>query len=128
LLRIFGGSRISLGEKSQKLGELLSQIRNNFQGMIEAIDGFLNYLGKTLDADHPEVYDKLNWETRTGDKGPFQMLRRDNCNNTQLFSHLEAVLKQNENHISIGDYHYWAGDPGYIFRRKKKQERPRAEE
>jgi len=119
---------MSLDEKSQKVCEMLSQVRNNCQGIVEAIDGLLNYLGKPLDADHPEVYDKLNWETRTGDKGPFQMLRRDNCNNTQLFSHLEAVLKQNENHISIGDYHYWAGDPGYIFRRKKKQERPRAEE
>jgi len=112
---------MSFDEKSQKLGEMLSQIRNNFQGAIEAIDAFLNYLGKPMDPEHPEVYNKLNWEARTGDKGPFQMLRKDNCNDTQLFNHLEAILKQNKNNVSIGEYHYWAGEPGYIFRRKKKQ-------
>jgi len=121
---------LSLDEKSQKLGEAFARLRDGLQGLqpaIEAIDSFLTYLGKPLDADHPEVYDKLNWENRTGDKGPFQMLRKDNCNNTQVFNHLETILKQNENRISTGEYHYWAGDPGYIFRRKKKQERPRAE-
>jgi len=82
---------MSLDEKSQKLGEMLAQIRNNFQGTIEAIDTFLNYLGKPLDPEHPEVYEKLNWETRTGNKGQFQMLRKDNCNDTQLFNHLEAI-------------------------------------
>jgi len=117
-----GETTLSLDEKSQKLGEMLAALRNSFQGAIEAIDAFLNYLGKPPDADHSEVYDKLNWETRTGEKGPFQMLRKDNCNDTQLFNHLDAILKQNKNHISIGDYHYWTGDPGYIFRRKKKKQ------
>jgi len=111
---------MSLDEKSQKLGEMLAQIRNNFQGTIEAIDTFLNYLGKPLEPDHPEIYEKLNWETRTGNKGQFQMLRKDNCNDTQLFNHLEAILKQNKNNITIGDHHYWAGEQGYIFRRKRK--------
>ena len=113
---------MSLDEKSQKLGEMLAQIRNNFQGAIEAIDAYINYLGKPLeDADRPEVYEKLNWETRTGNKGQFQMLRKDNCNDTQLFNHLETILHQNKNNITIGNHHYWAGKPGYIFRRKKKQ-------
>jgi len=115
---------LSLDEESQKLGEMLTALRNNFQGVIEAIDMFLNYLGKPPDPHHPEVYDKLNWENRSGDKGPFQMLRRDNCNNTQLFNHLEAILKQNENHISIGDHHYWAGDPATSSdERKSKKDR-----
>ena len=121
---------MSLDDKPQKLGEALARLRDGLQGLqpaIEAIDSFLTSLGTPLETDHPEEYGKLNWETRTGDKGPFQMLRKDNCNDTQLFSHLEAILKQNENHITIGDYHYWAGDPGYIFRRKKKREKPRAE-
>ena len=121
---------MSLDDKSQKLGEALARLRDGLQGLqpaIEAIDSFLSSLGRPLDTELPEVYDKLNWENRTGSKGEFQMLRKDNCNNTQVFSHLEAVLKQNENHISIGECHYWAGDPGYIFRRKKKQEKTRAE-
>jgi len=111
---------MSLDEKSQRLGEMLSQVRNNFQGAIEAIDTFLNFLGKPMDPEHPEVYEKLNWETRTGNKGEYQMLRKDNCNDTQLFNHLNNILKQNKNNITIGDYHYWTGEKGYIFRRKKK--------
>jgi len=109
-----------LEEKSQKLGEMLTVLRNSFQGASEAIDTFLIYLDKPRDIDHPEIYEKLNWEARTGEKGPFQMLHKDNCNDTQLFNHLDMILKQNKNNITIGDYHYWAGDPGYIFRREKK--------
>ena len=113
---------MSLDEITHKLGEMLAQIRNNFQGTAEAIDAFINYLGKPSDnTDHPELYEKLNWENRTGNKGEFQMLRKDNCNNTELFNHLESVLHQNQNNTTIGDNHYWTGEkPGYIFRRKKK--------
>jgi len=111
---------MSLDEKSQRLGEMLSQIRNNFQGAIEAIDTFLNFLGKPMNSEHPEIYEKLNWETRTGNKGEYQMLRKDNRNDTQLFNHLNNILKQNKNNITIGDYHYWTGEQGYIFRRKRK--------
>jgi hypothetical protein len=75
---------------------------------------------KPSNADHPEVYEKLNWEDRTGNKGAFQMLKKDNCRDTQLFTHLENILRQNKNNISIGNWHYWAGDTGFIFRRKKK--------
>jgi hypothetical protein len=108
-------------DKSQKLGEMLAAIRNSFQGATEAIDAFLNYVNKPPSTNHPEVYDTLDWETRTGNKGEFQMLRKDNCNDTQLFNHLELLLKQNKNNIAIGDQHYWAGEQGYIFRREKKQ-------
>jgi len=112
---------MSSDETSQKLGEMLTQIRNNFQGAVKAIDTYINFLGKPQsNPEHPEVYEKLNWETRTGNKGEYQLLRKDNCNNTQLFTHLENILHQNKSNILIGDYHYWAGDQGYIFRRKRK--------
>lgn len=112
-----------LSEKDKKLGLALARLRDGLQGftqVIEAIDEYLQFLGKPLEADHPEVYDKLNWEGRTGDKGPFEMLRKDNCNDTKLFNHLDMMLKQNKGNISIGDFHYWAGQEGFIFRRKKK--------
>lgn len=112
---------MSIDEKTHKLGEMLAGLLNSHQDAVEAIKVFLDYLGKPYDAEHPEVYDKLNWETRTGNKGEFQMLRKDSCNDPALFSHLEAVLRQNKNNTTIGDYHYWAGQPGFIFRRKKKQ-------
>jgi hypothetical protein len=73
-----------------------------------------------LDTEHAEVYEKLNWEDRTGSKGSFQMLRRDNCNDLQLFNHLENMLKQNRGNLGIGNFHYWLGQEGFIFRRVKK--------
>jgi hypothetical protein len=109
-----------LEEKSRQLGEMLVVLRNSFQGASQAIDAFLIYMNKPLDTDHSEVYDTLSWEARMGEKGPFQMLRKDNCNNTQLFNHLEAILKQNKNNITIGDHHYWTGEQDYIFRREKR--------
>lgn len=111
---------MSIDEKTHKLGEMLAALLNSHQDAVEAIKAYLNYVDKPYPADHAEAYDKLNWETRTGNKGQFQMLRKDNCNDTQLFNHLEAILKQNKNNITIGDHHYWAGEPGYVFRRKKK--------
>jgi len=112
-----------LDEKDKKLGECLARIRDGLQGLqpaVQAIDEFLNFLGKPLEAEHPEVYEKLNWENRTSDKGAFQMLRKDNCNDTQLFNHLDNIIRANKGNVSIGDFHYWAGDTGFIFRRKKK--------
>jgi hypothetical protein len=72
------------------------------------------------DLEHAEVYEKLNWESRTGSRGSFQLLRRDNCNDLQLYNHLEAMLKQNKGNLGIGNWHYWLGDQGFIFRRAKK--------
>jgi len=46
---------MSLDEKSERLGEMLSQIRNNFQGAIDAIDIFLSFLGNPRDPEHPAV-------------------------------------------------------------------------
>jgi hypothetical protein len=73
-----------------------------------------------LDTEHAEVYEKLNWEDRTGSKGSFQMLRRDNCNDLQLYNHLENMLKQNRGNLGLGNFHYWLGQEGFIFRRVKK--------
>jgi len=115
---------IDINEKDKRLGEALARVRDGLQGLqpaIDAIDVFLNFLGKPLDPEHPEVYDRLNWEDRTGDKGPFQMLRKDSCRDTQLFSHLDALLKANKNNVTVGDWHYWAGNEGFIFRRRKKE-------
>jgi hypothetical protein len=114
--------------------------RDVAQYRVERLDELLNKIGEkkgyinsakkesSSQPDHPEVYERLNWENRDNEHGPFQMLRKDNCNDTQLFNHLDAMLKQNKNNVSIGDWHYWAGDPGYIFRRRKKQSKPQAKE
>jgi hypothetical protein len=72
------------------------------------------------DLEYAEVYDKLNWENGSGSRGAYQMVRKDNVNDLQLYNHLEAMLKQNKGNLGIGNFHYWLGDQGFIFRRAKK--------
>lgn len=38
-----------LDERTQKLDEMLAKIRNAFQGATEAIDAYINFLGKPLE-------------------------------------------------------------------------------
>lgn len=76
------------------------------------------------DLEHGEVYEKLNWENGSGSKGAYQMVRRDNVNDLQLYNHLEGMLKQNKGNLSIGNWHYWLGQEGFIFRRAKKPKTP----
>ncbi|MEM3760228.1 MAG: hypothetical protein QXZ02_03840 [Candidatus Bathyarchaeia archaeon] len=72
------------------------------------------------DLEHGEVYEKLNWENGSGSRGAYQMVRRDNVNDLQLYNHLENMLKQNKGNLGIGNWHYWLGQEGFIFRRAKK--------
>ncbi|MEM3461848.1 MAG: hypothetical protein QXN36_05635 [Candidatus Bathyarchaeia archaeon] len=69
---------------------------------------------------HAEVYEKLNWENGSGSRGAYQMIRRDNVNDVQLYNHLENTLKENKGNLSIGNWHYWLGQEGFIFRRVRK--------
>jgi hypothetical protein len=73
------------------------------------------------DVEHAEVYDKLNWENGSGSRGAYQVVRKNNVNDLQLYNHLEAMLKQNKGNLSIGNWHYWLGQDGFIFRRAMKQ-------
>jgi hypothetical protein len=73
-----------------------------------------------VNTEHAEVYEKLNWENGSGARGTYQVVRRDNVNDLQLFNHLENMLKQNKGNLGIGNFHYWLGQEGFIFRRVKK--------
>jgi len=72
------------------------------------------------DWEHAEVYENLNWENGSDSRGAHQMIRRDNVNDLQLYNHLESVLKQSKGNLIIGNWHYWLGQEGFIFRRAKK--------
>jgi len=108
----------------------LHQIREETHRKLrEIIDAEINRIGQKqgfsetgsrAEQSVAEACNKEAWEHRTGDKGPFQMLRKDNCRNTELFNHLDNMLKTNKNNITLGDFHYWAGEVGFIFRRSKK--------
>jgi len=40
---------LTVDERTQKLGEMLAQIRNGFQGAVEAVNAYLNYLGQLME-------------------------------------------------------------------------------
>jgi len=108
--------------KAQIEAVLDSWLQQSFQGLHKRISKEdLEKLEKEADFEHDEVYEKLNWEDRTGKKGAFQLLRKDNCNDLQLYNHLENMLNQNKGNLGIGNWHYWLGQEGFIFRRAKKQ-------
>ena len=73
------------------------------------------------DLEHAEVYDKLNWENGSGSRGAYQVVRKNNVNDLELYNRLEAMLKQNKGNLSIENWHYWLGQDGFIFRRVKRQ-------
>ncbi len=69
-----------------------------------------------------EPYNKLTWVEGTGAKGPYEMAREKDCDQT-LFGNLRNVLRQNKDRFTEKSwiYFYWLGTEGnVIFRRKKK--------
>ncbi len=116
-------------DKSQKIVEALQLYLDAEENALQVLKQALPKLDKTQPSPagkpsepdhHSEIYEKLNWEDRTSDRGPFQMIRKGDCTDTHLFNHLDNIVRANKGNISIGTFHYWVGDSGYIFRRKKK--------
>jgi len=112
-----------VSDERTEMGKMLADMRDHLAGVIEAIDAFLNYLGKPVEASREDVYNKLSWEDREGAKGPFQMTTIKSCGDESLFNHLLAVLRQNKrrhSEKSWGHYYWLGSDDNMIFRRKKK--------
>ncbi len=66
-------------------------------------------------------FDKLFWEDREGNKGPFQRTSKKANNNSEPFQALQTILKEHKGFCHIGPYRYWfdRGDPDVIDRRQK---------
>lgn len=118
---------MSLEEKDKKLGEALARVRDGLQGLqsaIEAIDGFLNYLGKPLDPEHPEVYDKptwdpgkIKWSQEEGAKGPFE--KSEDVNSSD-FKNLIKDLNAHKGKLYQNGWFMWLYSNGATVGRKKK--------
>jgi hypothetical protein len=111
-------------ETLQEFGKFLADVRNNLTAINEAIDTFLDILGKSFeDAPEEKPYDSLPWEARQGNKGPFEMTSAKACGNNDLFRHLQLILKQNNRRYTEKgwNHYYWLGqnDDNTIFRRRK---------
>jgi len=121
---------MSLDEKTQKLGELLAQIRNSFQSCAEAIDSFLNYLGAAMEPAFvkEEAFTILKFEAQKGERlGEFEVAAKTN-NLPDKWSHAYGVLRQNNATIKSRyrgkdyAYSYWIYGEDRIFRQKLKQQ------
>jgi len=119
-----------LDEKSQKLGEMLAQIRNAFQGATDAIDAYINFLGKPLEPTSfakEETFTVLKFEPSKGERlGEFEVAHK-NSNLPDRWSHAYNILRQNnaviDSRYSGPDYQfsYWLYGEDRIYRQKRKQ-------
>lgn len=113
----------------ERLVDFVASLRDSAQNMADACSVFLSYLTSSLvgeEPQSPDVYDQLEWEQRTSEKGfQYEMLRIDEDDDLQR--HLRLILKQNKGRVTIGGYRYSLGrDEKVIFRNKlKKQEEKR---
>lgn len=102
--------------KRERIDELLNKI-GEAKGFVEA---------KEESGSEPliddSVYAQFNWEHIVKEGRQYDVLKRDNVNNLQLYNHLLAMLKQNKNNLYSKDFHYWCNQDGtYIFRRQKQK-------
>jgi len=120
---------MSLDENSQKLGELLAQIRNAFQGVTEAIDAYINFLGKPMEPTSfvkEETFTILKFEPSKGERlGEYEVAHKNN-NLPDKWSHAHNILKQNNAVINSRyqgtnyQFSYWLYGEDRIYRQKRK--------
>jgi len=122
---------MSLDEKSKKLGEALARLRDGLRGLqpaIEAIDGFLSYLGESMEptAVKEETFTILKFEKQTGSRlGEYEVAYKAN-NLEDKWNQAYNVLRQNNatiNNRYYGDsyaFGYWLYGKNRIYRQKLK--------
>lgn len=78
---------------------------------------------KQVQGEFPEEpYDALVWTDGQGAKGQYQMASALNNTNSDLYRHLDAILRKNNGRFSDKSWkhYYWLGQEGdAIFRRMK---------
>jgi hypothetical protein len=121
----------SLDEKSQKLGELLAQIRNAFQGATEAIDAYITFLGKPQEPTSfakEETFTVLKFEPAKGERlGEFEVAYKSS-NSPDKWSQAYNILRQNNAVInsrycgSNYSFCYWLYGEDRIYRQRRKQQ------
>jgi len=120
---------MSLDEKSQKLGEILAQIRNAFQGATEAIDAYINFLGKPMEPTsfvQEETFTILKFEPAKGERlGEYEVAHKNN-NLPDKWSSAYNILRQNNAVINSRyqgpnyQFSYWLYGEDRIYRQKRK--------
>jgi len=107
----------SIDERTQKLGEMLAALRNAFQGATEAIDTYINFLGKPLEPQ-TKAYDvsKISWVEAEGAHGKYQ--KTDDINNTD-YKALRKDLADHNGKLTHQGLFYWIFQNAVTIGRKK---------
>lgn len=119
----------SLDEKSQRLGEMLTQIRNAFQGVAEAIDAYINFLGKPMEPTSfvkEETFTILKFEPAKGERlGEYEVAHKSS-NLPDKWSHAFNILRRNNAVINSRysgpnyQFSYWLYGDNRIYRQRLK--------
>lgn len=96
--------------------DMLVKLRDGLQ---MAIDGIQEYLESKSPREEDD-YGKLFWETRQGEKGPYQQTSKAANSNCDLFQALQKNLKQHNGFWRHQGFTYWfhQGDFGVVDRRR----------
>jgi len=119
-----------LDEKTQKLGEMLTRIRNAFQGATDAIDAYINFLGKPIGTTsfvEEETFTILKFEKQQGAKiGEYEVAYIPS-NLADKWVQAYNILRQNNATINNRYYgenyvhNYWLYDEDKIYRQKLRK-------
>ncbi|MBS7632220.1 hypothetical protein KEJ15_01165 [Candidatus Bathyarchaeota archaeon] len=119
----------SLDEKSQRLGQMLAQIRNALQGATEAIDAYTNFLGKPMEPTSfvkEETFTILKFELAKSERlGEYEVALKSS-NLPDKWSHAYNILRQNNAVINSRysgpnyRFSYWLYGENRIYRQRLK--------
>lgn len=117
-----------LNDRTQKLSEMLAQIRNAFQEATEAIDAYINFPGpiEPTSFAKEDTFTILKFESAKGERlGEFEVAHK-NSNLPDKWSHAYNILRQNNAVINSRyqganyQFSYWLFGEDRIYRQRRK--------
>jgi len=99
-----------------KLYETLAKMRDLHQGIAESLDQLIQTESKQMFKEYD--VEKITWQTKTGERGEFELADiKENKDNID-FDALLADLKQKER-MTVKPFFYWLFSDGETIGRKK---------
>jgi len=117
-------------DETQKLGEMLAALRNAFQGATEAIEAYINFLGKPLEPPQQKTLtwdpNKINWSQETGQKGSYERYpaKDKKAESTDDYKNMLQDLKNHKGAFNRNGFFYWVFTDQATVGRRQKQGKP----
>ena len=71
------------------------------------LDAWTEFLESLAPVEVKEDFDKLPWEQKKGEKGPFEQTSEKATQNSDLWKALKAKLKENKGFCQHDGFKYW---------------------